>query len=217
MELIKPNLILFDWDNTLVDTVPVIAMAMEATLSKMGLPPFSAEEQKLSMNMSLRDRFPKLFGDKWEEARDIYYGAYDNASADNLRALDGAGEALQAFHEDKVDMGLVSNKRGDMLRREVKLLGWEDYFVGSTGAGDTDEDKPSPLIYLQFLRDSGLDVPQVFWMVGDSLVDMEFSKNIGATGIFIGDLGDLPIEFGGFSHFDSVSSLRLACEKGKIL
>ncbi len=216
MELAKPNLILFDWDNTLVDTLPVIAMAMKETLGKMGMPPFSAEEQKTAMNMSLRDRFPILFGDKWEEAREIYYGAYDTASANNLRELDGAGEVLAAW-QSKVDMGLVSNKRGDMLRKEVQSLGWGDYFVGSTGAGDADEDKPSQMIYLQFLRDSGLDVPQSFWMVGDSLVDMQFAKNIGATGVFIGDLAGLPAEFQGFASFDSVKSLQLKCESSKIL
>ncbi len=216
MKLSKPNLILFDWDNTLVDTLPVIAMAMQDTLAKMGLPAFSAEEQKAAMNMSLRDRFPILFGDKWEEARDIYYGAYDTASADNLRALDGAGEVLVAL-QSKVDMGLISNKRGDMLRKEVKVLGWDDAFVAATGAGDADEDKPSQAIYLQFLRDSGLDVPQSFWMVGDSLVDMQFARNIGAIAVFIGDLTSLPAEFHDIASFDSVKEMYAASIRDKIL
>ena len=40
----KPKAIIFDWDNTLVDTWPLIHQAINITLEKMGKKKFSLEQ-----------------------------------------------------------------------------------------------------------------------------------------------------------------------------
>ncbi len=207
LDLPRPELILFDWDNTLVDTSPIIALAMASTLAELNFPKFNEAEYKLALNMSLRERFPKLFGERWQEAREIYYAAYDFHSEHRLEAFVGAEAVIKYFYDLRVPMGLISNKRGDMLRKEVQLLGWGDYFIASTGAGDADADKPSGIIYREFLLASSMSEPQDFWMVGDSLTDMDFARAIKARGIFIGDINELPIDFADCINFDSVVDL----------
>jgi len=68
-----PRAILFDWDNTLVDAWGTIQLALNATLTAMGFPAWTMEETRLKVRASLRDSFPRMFGDRWLEARDIFY------------------------------------------------------------------------------------------------------------------------------------------------
>ena len=71
-DLCLPQAVLFDWDNTLVDTWPVIHEAMNTTLAAMGHPQWRMEETKDRVRLALREAFPPMFGDRWEDARDIF-------------------------------------------------------------------------------------------------------------------------------------------------
>ena len=75
----RPRAILFDWDNTLVDSWPVIHQSLGATFDAMGHEPWSFEETKINVRLSLRDSFPKMFGDRWQDARRPFkrHGTYD--------------------------------------------------------------------------------------------------------------------------------------------
>ena len=65
----RPDAIIFDWDNTLVDTWPVIHAALFETFTAMGHVPWTLEETKARVALSMRESFPKLFGDRWAAAR----------------------------------------------------------------------------------------------------------------------------------------------------
>ena len=71
----RPRAILFDWDNTLVDTWPCISRATNITLEAMGLKPWTPEQIRTRVTGSLKDTFPSIYGDHWEEARDLYTNA----------------------------------------------------------------------------------------------------------------------------------------------
>ena len=73
INLSHPLAVIFDWDNTLVDTWPVIHDSMNVTLNKMGCPLWSIEETKQHVRRSLRESFPDLFGERWKIARDVFY------------------------------------------------------------------------------------------------------------------------------------------------
>ena len=62
----RPRGILFDWDNTLVDSWAVIHEALVVTFEAMGLAPWTLDETKQRARHSLRDAFPRLFGPRWE-------------------------------------------------------------------------------------------------------------------------------------------------------
>ena len=60
----KPSAILFDWDNTLVNTWPLIHKAINVTFQEYGLEPWSLEKVKENAHESSREAFPKLFGER---------------------------------------------------------------------------------------------------------------------------------------------------------
>ena len=54
--LTLPKAVIFDWDNTLVDSWPVIHHALNETLEAYGKPLWTLEETKDRVRHSMRDR-----------------------------------------------------------------------------------------------------------------------------------------------------------------
>jgi phosphoglycolate phosphatase len=72
-----PKVILFDWDNTLVDTAPLVLQSLNHTFTQLGLPVWSEEEARERGQHSGREAFPTLFGEQWQKAQYIFYEYYD--------------------------------------------------------------------------------------------------------------------------------------------
>lgn len=180
-----PQAVLFDWDNTLVDTWPVIHEAMNTTLSAMGQPVWSMRETRDRVRRALREAFPPLFGDRWEEARDIFYTRFREIHLDRLEVLPGAEDVLQGFADRGVFLGVVSNKMGDHLRKEAVYLGWEKYFGQIIGATDAVRDKPAREPVEMALRGSGAVPGPLVWFIGDTEIDMECGHNSGCVKILV--------------------------------
>ncbi|MBM3590884.1 MAG: hypothetical protein FJX30_05915, partial [Alphaproteobacteria bacterium] len=67
-ELPKPDTIIFDWDNTLVDTWPLIQIAINKTMKQMNKDPWSLEKVRDTVHKSMRESFPEIFGNDWQKA-----------------------------------------------------------------------------------------------------------------------------------------------------
>lgn len=184
--LVPPKAILFDWDNTLADTWPIIHEALHATFTAMGHRPWTIEETRANTHFSLRDAFPKMFGDRWEEARQVYLSTFLKVHLEKLAILPDAEKVLQKLRTTSIFTGVVSNKTGKHLREEVAHLGWQGYFDVVVGAMDALQDKPSAAPLLLALKDSGIAPGPDVWLVGDAITDLECAYNAGATPIYYG-------------------------------
>ena len=182
-----PRAILFDWDNTLVDTWPLIHRALNMTMRHMDHPEWSIEKVRGEVKHSMRDSFPALFGDRWEEAARFYQLSYRSINLAELMPLPGANAMLAAIPRDRVFTGVVSNKQSVSLRQEVPHLGWAHFFNILVGATDAQRDKPFPDPALLALRDSGVEPGPQVWFIGDTNADLGCANNIGATAILYGD------------------------------
>jgi phosphoglycolate phosphatase len=187
MELTPPRAVLFDWDNTLVDTWPIIHKALHETFTHYGMTPWTLEETKNSVARSMREAFPDLFGAQWEEAGLFYQQSYRKYHIEWLKPLPGALETIRLLKKVPPYMGVVSNKKGDNLREEVDHLEWKNYFRVIVGAQDAEADKPHPAPVCMALEDSGIELDKDVWFIGDSVVDLECAEACGVTGILYGD------------------------------
>jgi len=183
----RPDAIIFDWDNTLVDSFGTITTAFNHTLETFGLPIWSAEEARRRIQRSLRDSFPELFGDHWREARTTYYGHFAAHHLDQLCPMPGAEALLTGLTERGVPLGVVSNKRGGFLRAEAEALGWNRFFDVLVGAGDAPRDKPDPVAVAYALERMGVAPGPDVWFVGDAPIDMECARAAGLTAVLIRD------------------------------
>ncbi len=121
--LVRPRAILFDWDNTLVDSWATIHEALNVVMAAMEKPSWSLQETKERVRLSLRESFPIHFGARWEEAREIYLDAFRAIHLERLNSLPGRSELLRALFGEGFFLGVVSNKTGLLLRREADRIG----------------------------------------------------------------------------------------------
>ncbi len=186
-KIIKPEAIIFDWDNTLVDSWPVILEALRETFIIMGHEPWPDEEAKKRVHRSLRDAFPPLFGHRWKEASNIYLENFLKYHLEKLTILPKADEVLKLLDNTDIYLAIVSNKTGKHLRTEVSHIGWDPYFQKVVGALDADADKPSPAPVYMALEGSGISPGEHVWFIGDSVTDVECAISSGCKPIYFGD------------------------------
>ena len=142
--LSTPRAVLFDWDNTLVNTWPTIIECYRATFTALGLTPWTGEEVRARAHGSLRDVFPKLFGSRAGEAERIFYDTFHRIHLERLEPLPGADVLLALCQRVGCYVAVVSNKVGDNLRTELAHLGWGRWVAKAVGAKDAQRDKPAP-------------------------------------------------------------------------
>jgi phosphoglycolate phosphatase len=183
-----PRAILFDWDNTLVNTWPTITECYNDTFTALGLAPWTTEEVQARAHGSLRDHFPKLFGDRAGEAERVFYETFRRIHLERLEPLPGAADLLARCH----DAGCyVSNKVGDNLRVELAHLGWGKWIKKAVGARDAKRDKPAPDPIFMALDGTGIAPDHDVWMVGDTPADLKCAHAAGVLPVLFGGTGEL--------------------------
>jgi len=192
--------VLFDWDNTLIDSWPCIHRVVNILMARMGQPTWTMDETRRRIGRSMRDTFPEMFGDRWQEARDLFLSEFQAVHLDMLAVLDGIEPMLHDLRARGVPMGLVSNKSGALLRREIDALGWRDLFFAVVGAGDAAHDKPAPeavALALESAPGAAGTLPDAsIWFVGDSPTDMLCAHACGLTPLLLRAWAPQANEFG---------------------
>jgi phosphoglycolate phosphatase len=182
----RPRAVIFDWDNTLVDSWVPIHAALAETFEAMGHVPWTLDETRARVRYSMRESFPKLFGDAWEEAGRRFYQAFERLHLEHLSPLPGADAMLRDMHDAGFCLSVVSNKTGKYLRLETAALGWEGLFHRVVGAGDAFRDKPAEDPVHMALEGSGVAAGGAVWFVGDSGIDMEIAHKTGCLPVLMG-------------------------------
>lgn len=197
----KPKIILFDWDGTLVDTKHLIVEALNETFEKMGHPKrVTLYEFDKSMGHSLKEAFPKIFPGRDQEALSHFYDYIEKHHLTLLTLLPGAYELLNFLKKYNIKMGIISNKRGDILRKEIKHLKLDDYFYNIIGSCDLEKDKPCPSVVENSLLNTGIDKGKNVWSIGDSVVDITCANKAGCFAVLIHNT--IPLENQESWHID---------------
>lgn len=186
----KPKLIIFDWDNTLVDSWPNMTRNINYALQAFDMPTWSIDEVKQRVHKSCRDLFPDIFGDNWEKARNIFYEGVANSNH-LATPLSGALETLSHLAAIPLKMCVISNKKGEYLRKEISGLNWNNFFTHIIGSADLEKDKPDPAPVFHCMQQLGITDPKQVWFVGDTEVDIQCALNADCTPIAINARNEL--------------------------
>lgn len=181
----RPKAVIFDWDNTLVETWPAIHAALTRTFERYGLKPWTFEETKQRVRKSMRESFPPLFGERWQEAGAFFKEAFTAIHLDFLKPAPGAAEMLADLKAHGLYLGVVSNKNGDILREEAVHLGWQGYFGRIVGAFDAPRDKPAADPVHLALAGSGIACGPEVWFAGDTDIDLECAVAAGCIPVLV--------------------------------
>ncbi len=213
----RPQAIIFDWDNTLVDSWPVIGDALNTTLTTFGHEPWSPVEVRTRVRKSLRESFPVLFGDKWQEAAEVFYARYGAIHTELVQPIAGIGEMLSELIDMGIYLSVVSNKTGAYLRSEADHLGWSSCFGQIVGAYDAERDKPATdPVHMALVDGPDFKGPwnmSDVWFVGDTDIDMECAANANCTPILLRQHAPEEGEFEKFPPIWQFQSGQALCKR----
>ncbi len=181
----KPDAIFFDWDGTLVDSYNFLNDAHSHVLQSLGFEPFKGDEFKLYFGKPREILYRQIYKEHFEEAK-IRFEKYVFENNHKIKFLEGADTLLKAAHEKKYPMGIVSNKKGSFILREIENFGWNSYFLSVVGAGEAEEDKPSSAPLKMAAERANVDLNNLHvWYVGDTETDLKCAKDAGCPAIFV--------------------------------
>ncbi len=173
------TVIIWDWDNTLIDAFYAIHLSLLETCQFYNQKPVTKQETLEIIGTTGKLFWSHRFG--IAKAVDYYWQRY--CANSNLVKPFQCAESILQFCKDKgFQSVVVSNKKGDVLRQECNQLKWNKYFYGLVGEQDTPYNKPSKEIADFVLKN--INYNQLI-VVGDGLSDMCLAKNLVATAVFV--------------------------------
>jgi phosphoglycolate phosphatase len=182
-----PQLVLFDLDGTLVDSVPDLAAAVARMLAALGRPQATADEVRNWVgNGAVRLVERALVGaldgkpdaDEFARAMPLFLDSYAEENCRHSRPYPAARATLERLAASGMHLACVTNKPADFTRPMLEQLGLDGYFglvVAGDAAGAIKPD-PAPLLHaMEFFKVSADDA----LMVGDSVNDIQAARAAG--------------------------------------
>ncbi|MGA2081012.1 MAG: HAD family hydrolase [Holophaga sp.] len=182
------KLIIWDFDGTLADTRPVIEAGMEHTLETLGLDPALKEEWLKCVGLPVEEGIQRTFGHLGVRLEQVVaaYRGFKHAEHEHLiKGFDGITELLAELRGRGLPMAIASSKRGEPLRRQLKVLGWEGFFDPLVTPDEVRVGKPDPESLRLCLAAHGVG-PEEAVMVGDTPYDLDMAQRAGVPSVAVG-------------------------------
>lgn len=173
----KIKSVVFDWDGTLADTIPLIKKAYDTAFEAVGMEKMSYDQIKeLAGKFSNRNIFQTVFGeDMAATAKTAFYDFIDKNHLKYLTPFDGAEDILKYCEKNKISCHILTNKNRRYLDSEIKQLGWNKYFDRILGAGEREHDKPHPDICMALFDNTPPPAEEMI-VLGDGDADIAMAQ-----------------------------------------
>lgn len=183
------QLLIFDWDGTLVDSIGRIVTAMHLAADACELPRCTDEQVRgiigLGLPEAMRSLYPHLDDlDRAKRLRQSYGDNYLMLEAEPSALFKGVAEGLASFRAQGYRLAVATGKGRHGLQRVLADRGWLDYFDYSRCADET-ASKPDPLMLHEILEQSGVPANRAL-MVGDSSFDLLMAQRAGMDCVAVG-------------------------------
>lgn len=183
-----PAAVFFDWDGTLVDTIPLLRRAHNHVRNFFGHPDWSEAEFRSNLKHSSRDLYPRVYADDADQAMDILYQYIEDNHLNELQAFPKAMDIVHYLNDQNIPMGVISNKKHQYLVKEIDAMGLSDIITIIYGSGSLPYDKPSGKPILAALNDARVEPhSETVWYVGDTDTDMLAAQDAKVAPVLVAE------------------------------
>jgi phosphoglycolate phosphatase len=181
------DLLVFDWDGTLVDSATHIVESTQAAASDLGLDFPTEERARYVIGLGLVDAltylFPTLAREDYPHLAERYRHHY-LAGDHKLTLFAGASQGIRALHAAGFSLAVATGKSRQGLDRALERSGLALCFHASRCA-DEGLPKPHPDMLEHLMSALGVD-PRRTLMVGDTTHDLEMARSAGVSAVAVG-------------------------------
>jgi phosphoglycolate phosphatase len=212
-QTMRYELLVFDWDGTLMDSVAKIVACTQAAARDLGLNVPEYDEAKQIIGLGLHEAMARLFNITAEDQVQTVAAQYrhhflgDEPTPEVM--FDGAEQLLRELESQGYLMAVATGKSRRGLDHVLDKTGLHDLFH-ITRCADETFSKPHPQMLFDIMDFVGVDANQAL-MIGDTEYDMQMAGNAGADalGVTYGVHGrQYLLENGALDCIDEISHLR---------
>ncbi|WP_411407821.1 HAD-IA family hydrolase [Pokkaliibacter sp. CJK22405] len=184
------ELIIFDWDGTLVDSKERIGLSMQRAAKDAGQPVPSLEAVYPYIGLGLPEVIEALFPDAdavlHQSIKTFYSHHFFELDQQPAVLFAHAEETLGLLRERGYRLAVATGKSRRGLNRGFDKTGWRCFFESSRCADETTS-KPDPRMLNEILGELGV-APERALMVGDTSFDLQMAELAGmdAVGVSYG-------------------------------
>ncbi len=181
----KYQLIIFDWDGTLMDSIDKIVLCMQqaAKQQKQTIPDGLAVKNIIGLSLlkAMQQLFPTLLLEDQEALVEAYRDQYHRMHDIETPFYDGIAELLINLKEQGYTLAVATGKGRNGLNRMMKKTNTEHLF-SMTICADESNSKPDPLMIQSLLKALNIKSSDAL-MVGDSSYDLDMAVNAGVDSL----------------------------------
>lgn len=178
------DLIVFDWDGTLMDSAGAIVAAILAACQDLSIEAPPVEKARhiigLGLHDALRTALPQLDPAEYNSVAERYRYHY-LARDQELELFPGARNLVQFLNEDGYWLAVATGKSRHGLERVLATSGLRE-FLHATRCADECFSKPHPAMLLEIME--AIDIaPERALMIGDTTHDLQMARNAGIAAV----------------------------------
>ncbi|HET9467132.1 MAG TPA: HAD-IA family hydrolase [Vicinamibacterales bacterium] len=179
----RTRLAVFDLDGTLIDSRRDLADSANEMLAGYGAAPLSDDHIASMVGCGAPTLVKRVLAAGGvnapvDEALPRFLSAYDARLTHHTRPYDGIPELLDDLRSRDTAMALLTNKPREQSVRILDAFGLVKYFPWVVGGDGPLPRKPAP-DGMRFLMTQASAGPSETVLIGDSMIDLETSRNAG--------------------------------------
>lgn len=180
------DLIVFDWDGTLLDSTTLITRCIQDSCVDLGLPRPTDRDASYVIGMGLQDALmhaaPSLARERYRELALRYRHHYQSRQND-LVLFDGAFELLQTLKMRRHRLAVATGKSRIGLDEALAAAHMNGVFDATRTADET-ASKPDPRMLRELMDELGA-APARTLMIGDTTHDLQLAVNAGTASVAV--------------------------------
>lgn len=192
------QIVIFDLDGTLLNTIDDLAAATNHALTSCGYPTHPVSAYPYFVGNGIDKLFERALPSEKRSTAEIarmrsFFVPYYNTHCDvYTRPYDGIVELLQRLQQAHIAMAVASNKYHEATCHLIKEYFPDITFAAVCGQRDGIPKKPDPTIVNTILAEVGIQTVDALY-VGDSGVDMLTARHAGVESVGV-TWGFRPVE-----------------------
>ena len=173
------QLLIFDWDGTLVDSLSNIVACMQAALIEVDLPLADDEVIRRGVGLGLREMVeticPGCEEERFQGILDAYRRLWFEKFSRHPKLIPGARTTLEELFRRGYLLAVATAKGRRGLEIELEATGLKPVFV-ATRTADEAQAKPHPQMLFDLQDELGARTDETV-MIGDTPHDLQMAKN----------------------------------------
>lgn len=186
-----PQLIIFDLDGTLLDTLDDLSAAVNHVMEQRGFPQHTRDEYMKMVGHGARNLMSQALPAEHRDDETLIdavladFRTYYNTHIDVFtKPFPGIPQLIECLHQQGIKLAVASNKFQEGTEHLIKEFFPNIPFVDVLGNRPNNPLKPDPEVVGEVLRKAGVNKENAV-MVGDSDTDMQTAANGGIRGIAV--------------------------------